>query len=395
MFKCSNCEEGFTTALGLIQHNISEHKKSTKVDDNVEKSTKIDNDAEESMVDNDISHQGDDIHVDHEEVILQESTESKDDDQQNAPVKDLEAGISSEVKDKPQKRKRSKKVIVKKKRVSNQLPNNKEILTCEICGKNLFRKNFRKHMDLHDSGKLNSITYTCDICSAVLFPKRVYLKHMRDHNSKEPAECEICGKKYSYNNHKSYRLHMKRHKEMENQPPVIHKCNICQKVFKKERYLIGHMDLHNNPEKNILCNECGKAFRTEIDLKYHKKWHNDEKPFACDICGYKFKMKSSMVSHRRVHTGEKPHSCTVCSKTFRTSDSKLVHMRIHTGERPYKCDICDKRFICSSKLSKHKRTAHGIISLGKKVQVILMPKIEEETELATTQLMTITRGDSS
>uniref|UniRef100_A0A8C4TY64 Zinc finger protein 367 n=1 Tax=Falco tinnunculus TaxID=100819 RepID=A0A8C4TY64_FALTI len=94
-------------------------------------------------------------------------------------------------------------------------------------------------------------------------------------------------------------------------------------------------DLINEGEQSssrIRCNICNRVFPREKSLQAHKRTHTGERPYSCDYpdCGKAFVQSGQLKTHQRLHTGEKPF---VCSENGCLS--RFTHANRHCPKHPY------------------------------------------------------------
>uniref|UniRef100_G1PWI1 Zinc finger protein 367 n=1 Tax=Myotis lucifugus TaxID=59463 RepID=G1PWI1_MYOLU len=94
-------------------------------------------------------------------------------------------------------------------------------------------------------------------------------------------------------------------------------------------------DLINEGEQSssrIRCNICNRVFPREKSLQAHKRTHTGERPYLCDYpdCGKAFVQSGQLKTHQRLHTGEKPF---VCSENGCLS--RFTHANRHCPKHPY------------------------------------------------------------
>lgn len=142
--------------------------------------------------------------------------------------------------------------------------------------------------------------FYCDKCGQAFPSKKHFLIHIREHRELRTYYCVKCKLKFKY------KQNFLRHKKVHN---LSHKCDICNKTFKKICLRNKHKKLHK---------------RSSSDAK--------EKVIKCTQCDRVFVFQSSLVSHMKTHTGEKPYSCKYCGKQFPYVGSLTVHIRTHTGK---------------------------------------------------------------
>ncbi|XP_017276276.2 zinc finger protein 17 [Kryptolebias marmoratus] len=105
--------------------------------------------------------------------------------------------------------------------------------------------------------------------------------------------------------------------------------------------------------EGYVCNICEKAFKRRKFLRRHERFHTGERPYPCPTCSKTFALRKSLRRHLRFHTGERPHECSQCGKSFRLRDNLKAHLRFHSGEKPFSCSKCGKMFRIMRNLEKH------------------------------------------
>ncbi|XP_012672920.2 zinc finger protein 367 [Clupea harengus] len=87
-----------------------------------------------------------------------------------------------------------------------------------------------------------------------------------------------------------------------------------------------------NSNSRIRCNICQRVFPREKSLQAHKRTHTGERPYLCDYpgCEKAFVQSGQLKTHQRLHTGEKPF---VCSE--KACGSRFTHANRHCPKHPY------------------------------------------------------------
>ncbi|XP_013107926.1 zinc finger protein 62 [Stomoxys calcitrans] len=208
-------------------------------------------------------------------------------------------------------------------------------------------------------------------------------KHHKNSNnsSKElPFKCSLCPRSYM-TKHALQKHHYSAHnpkKRDRKTPKPVHKCDICNEIFRSAIVLGAHRfkhtgifcDICGKPFKQVgtmvrhkirhtgikefKCQECPKEFFTAKELKSHMYCHIGMQ-IVCEICGKKCRDRGVLTAHMRRHTGERPAKCEVCGKSFFSIYDLNVHAVAHTNDRPFPCDICGSRFQRKKALRIHKR----------------------------------------
>lgn len=176
-------------------------------------------------------------------------------------------------------------------------------------------------------------------------------------------------------------------------------CKLCEKHFKKIRYLERHIVLHN-PVSPFKCDFCEQRFKRRDYLNYHKsKYHSNENPnssnnkvthekvsHTCIICDKNYSQRKNLNRHLAVHhPNVSTHDCLVCKRKFETLHDLLQHKRVNrkcfkknkrsqavkngsmqafglklcdlnTMRHPFQCNKCLKKFRSKLEVNMHKRT---------------------------------------
>lgn len=215
-----------------------------------------------------------------------------------------------------------------------------------------FKETATKIKSQEESKKLLIGPVKCDQCNKV-FKKERYLNVHKTLHGANVHICYICGAKMTSDYY--LKIHVMRHNKQ-----FTEYCEICNKGFYLKANLRNHMIMHNE-EKAYICEICHKSFRSRIYLRTHMKIHNQpetRKKFKCELCSFETFYSYCYKEHMWTHTGESQVACEVCGKLVRRQYMK-IHIRMHTGEKPEVCEFCGKAFSARPYLIKHRRTHTG------------------------------------
>lgn len=158
-----------------------------------------------------------------------------------------------------------------------------------------------------------------------------------------------------------------KHQFLHNKPKQEHKCDKCNKVYRRLNLLRNHQKRHmekppkpQEEDKTFMCELCGDVFRKAKYLKNHQLRHQGNLPFVCKICDRRFLFQRQLKRHDIIHRDVKPILCQECGRGFVQRSQLNAHMRQHTGEKPYKCDLCERAFTHNVSLKTHKKRDHGV-----------------------------------
>ncbi|CAG9763090.1 unnamed protein product [Ceutorhynchus assimilis] len=294
---------------------------------------------------------------------------------------------------------------------------------CDICGKEMLKKNLKIHMMSHTGEK----PFECNYCGKAFVTRKCLKLHTRIHTKEKPYLCATCGKgftqKYSVTVHMRYHTGERPHRclncpkgfvtsselknhacgpaSMSNMPKTIrlrsceicilafndnsqlqqhfkkmHKltdkdtiftCPFCSKNFKnRQKYMKKHVwSVHDKNYKfSFTCSVCDKTMSYEVSYIKHMETHNIEEPDyrkRRSVCEIcgKEVLKKNIRPHMKVHMGVKPHKCEFCGKFFGNRKILRHHIRTHTKEKPHKCPICFKGFTQPYTVTIHMRYHTG------------------------------------
>ncbi|RZC43055.1 endonuclease III-like protein 1, partial [Asbolus verrucosus] len=219
-----------------------------------------------------------------------------------------------------------------------------EPLSCEICGKCFLSKHI---LTRH---RYNHMRKKCPICG-----KEITQSNLRAHveaHTCSPQICELCGATLKTKD--NLRQHI-----FYSHNDSRHKCEYCDKVFKRRTHRDAHQKKEHLGEATHVCDTCGKKFFSIRNLNTHiKMTHLKLRPYACEFCNSKFSSSHAMKTHRRQHTNETPYKCEVCGEGFRQRVSLKSHLKSKHNiveSKTCECTVCGKGFASKVALYTHAR----------------------------------------
>jgi KRAB domain-containing zinc finger protein len=142
------------------------------------------------------------------------------------------------------------------------------------------------------------------------------------------------------------------------------RCLVCEKWFKRKRFLLAHAALHNDLLL-LVCRVCGSIFRDIEVYKEHRLTHDDRvdfiynklveiTEFVCSFCGKEFNSKQCLRQHQIVH-GTRKFKCDKCGKDFKRKSDIQSHLKCHSIERNFQCSSCGMTYKNKRYLSHHEK----------------------------------------
>merc|ERR1719342_1012737 len=145
----------------------------------------------------------------------------------------------------------------------------------------------------------------CGVCGEIFTTKGKLKQHQKEMEHEPRYECELCGKFFKTKGTKVA------HKARIHSDVMPYKCSKCDKRFKdqgscrrheaNDSVHIRNENIKHNP--NLLCNICGKEFdrNRRWCLDQHYLVHLSSKKFGCDICSHSYRKESLLKEHKKLH----------------------------------------------------------------------------------------------
>ena len=223
---------------------------------------------------------------------------------------------------------------------------------CSMCDKTFILQRYLKvHERTHQQNKIK-----CDKCDMQYKGKSQLLVHIKNVHEGVRYNCESCDYETTQQGHLN--AHVKRiHDKIKD-----FKCSICEYSSQSKQQLAIHITTHQTEREMVNCPLCSKHLLL-ASLKNHiKETHDVQRKHKCNKCDKLFKRSDHLTIHlRSVHDGQRV-SCKFCGKQF----SKNGHLRTHLigNHLPDKqilfdCVMCGKQYKDKSGLNNHMESKHS------------------------------------
>lgn len=202
---------------------------------------------------------------------------------------------------------------------------------CEVASNEEFSPKLLLDCQLDSYDDEQETEIKCYGCGNEFINRLELQKHFNEnHRTESGVSCAKCDKEFSKQDHlKSHFLAA----HTENQ----FNCNRCEKNFRYKSALERHVKIVHENQRNHVCAKCGKSFGLKYDLTKHYETNHDESKKmqrTCQICGKIFSKERNLQMHILAIHNEKSFECEVCAKKFSFKSAKDRHIKVvHHNQR--------------------------------------------------------------
>ncbi|KRT78171.1 zinc finger protein [Oryctes borbonicus] len=283
----------------------------------------------------------------------------------------------------------------------NESKYKKTQVLCKICGQDISKHTFKKHMINHSTV---SKTYHCCICGCKNKTKNVLDRHFQKQHRKDLS---LKGRKVNIKEVQHYICKFCNipfsHWALFKQHMLIHSCTKkrkrpgCDKSTAKEDELKEYINpVHANeststqPKLEILFVDTNVKDHIKEEPVKRKPKKDKRTRFNCKFCPFTANTKSPYRTHLKIHRidgnnakgcytaalkeeekesvhytaildGEvRAYKCTICGKT--TKERYLIrrHVWVHTGQFPMTCVLCKAKIRLKKSMKFHLKKEHNL-----------------------------------
>jgi RNase P subunit RPR2 len=228
---------------------------------------------------------------------------------------------------------------------------------CHHCPQ--FRTLTKANLEEHLLMRHFDIEQKCTDCSIVLPNRRMFLKHIKQHQLPNQLQCPGC--KRCFATAQQYRFHVKTHKtvisckqcdaafhsvrSLDTHMQIVHDwvftCEVCKLPLANRQNYNIHLRVQHSIHVKPSCKYCAQEFESTGEMMAHQKSEHEYRNYICETCGKNFntghEMRSHVSSRHKKDLDMVKEKCHLCGKVMRDKKSVEGHIkRLHTNNTPRK-----------------------------------------------------------
>ena len=232
------------------------------------------------------------------------------------------------------------------------------VYSCDICFQTF---TFSWGVKLHKEDLHHNETFKCEHCSLITNSQRNIERHMKQAHF--PGcdildKCNICGKEVKRKNLKRHEQEHQRPRRRGNSSSDQFSCKQCNYTTTTSTYLKMHV-LKKHPSYKLKCDHC--SFVTAFEAKLNIHTIRNHASIQCDTCDFRTNVKSKMQTHKKLHPPKCKH-CSFTSvsdahfkKHLVNEHSETIKCEFHINFKKIKCDFETNEF---KLFEDHRTTEH-------------------------------------